>query len=461
MSWGAYVDRQRVGLSWSRNRDPSQANPSVVLTADVLQQTSYSSFNYDGTVNWSGDMGSGSHTGRLSGSSVYTHATLSKTYTASYSGTIAVDATVRGTSDGTSGTATVSDTVYIPRRPTANPTAPGTPSVVGLTSSTVELSWAAPSDMKGTTVDYYRVEVSTNSSFTNIVKNPTTTSRSITITGLDRSKTYYVRVRLAANGWDSNRTSPNSGTRSFKTLAEPPVLSNYSAYSISRSAATCGNVAISDNGGESPSNLRVQYNTSQSATGATVKTKGSWAAIQLTGLAPATTYYFRMAGYNSAGWGAYGPWRSFTTLSTSPSEPAPPVISAITDTGFVATWTAPALNGATLTGYTLVISDTDDPDTPVKTYNHGPDTLTRTVTGLTKAHDYQVYVRANATPASSGYSDAAPARTTGTLSTLFPFINIGPGGWRPFQLFAYDEADTPQRVALALNVGGVWKKEVL
>ena len=87
VDWTGYANRLRVGKEWSASRQPSQADPSYPVTARVYQATNYEFYDYDGHVNWSGSFGSGSHTGRLSNSNTYQHATLSKTFTASYSGT--------------------------------------------------------------------------------------------------------------------------------------------------------------------------------------------------------------------------------------------------------------------------------------------------------------------------------------------------------------------------------------
>lgn len=569
MSWGDYTNRQRVGTFLQSRRDPTQSNPNVRIRVDIRQQTNYSTFNYNGTVSWSGDFGSGSRTNRLSGSTALTHHQVDKTFTARYSGSRSVTLNVSGTTAGTSGTSSHSQNYLVPRRPTADPTKPGRPSASNIRSDRVTLSWSAPSDMKGTSVDYYRVQISTNSSFSNIVSSRTTSSRSITVTGLSGDRTYYARVRVAANGWDSNRRSPYSNTRSFstnydapgpvggrkttqtttsggriewsapndggkaitkyewqlrrsdqsttrtgtivqdsssdnstgnriatlsgldrytlyqfwcrayngkwgpwqdeattwgaksfRTNADPPQLADYQAQSVARTSAQTGWVTIADTGGQSPNNVRTQYNTVQSETGATTVTRGSWGVVSLSGLDPYTIYYFRMAGANSTGgWGPWGPWRSFTTLDTSPDDPAAPTITEVEENAVTFTWTQPALHEATLESYTAVFAE----------YGRGPTepvvsvSLSAGSTGPTRVGSpaflegvrYELFIRANASPSNSGFSPGADFYMPGTRETLFIHLREG-SSWR--RCAPYQRVDGVWRlVQPGFRADGVWK----
>lgn len=541
MAWGSYTNRQRVGTEMSRDRSPTQSNPSVQVTCVIKQQTDYTSFNYDGSVEWWGDMGSGSHTGRLNDNDAYTHATLKKTFTAYYSGTRNVDVAVRGTTKGTSGTSSVDSDYTIPRRPTGNPTAPGTPSVSANSSTSVDVSWGAPSDMKGTSLDYYRVEVSTTSSFSNIIKNPTTSSRSITIGGLPKGDTLYFRIRAACDGWDANRTSAYSGTRTFKmpadppstpstpsvsaitsdaakvtmsmpssngatitntilalfktssgddawrtdgegstalshtfagldpyttyyaraaasnaegtsgwsarrsfrTLAEPPTLTSYAALSTARTSAVIGGFVIGSTGGQSPSQVRVQWNTSASTSGATITSRSTWGNVTIPGLSALTTYYYRAAAYNSGGWGPYGEWKSFTTLDATPNDPVVSSVTGITDTTATVNWAAPVLNGTTIENYVVVLSRLNDPLAPERVMTVDPELLSATFTDLIVGTNYTAFVMAKATPGDSGFGPGFTFHTSGGTSSMSTFVT--------------DDEGNARAVWWWLNVGGTWK----
>ena len=121
--WTEYANRMRVGKEWSASRQPTQADPSYPVTAWIYQDTNYSRYNYDGYVNWSGSFGSGSHSGRLSNSNTYHHATISNTFTASYSGTQSFSLSISG-SGTDAGPVSGTWTGTVPRRPTGAPSAP-------------------------------------------------------------------------------------------------------------------------------------------------------------------------------------------------------------------------------------------------------------------------------------------------------------------------------------------------
>jgi hypothetical protein len=183
VTWSSYANRLSAGLDMTLSGSVTQASPTIDVDSKFYFRTDYSTYNND--IDWTYTTtagGDGSGTDRLHQDENLLVKSATSTRTASYSGTTSYGITLKGSGPG-AGPVSYTRTVTIPRRPTADPTAPGTPSASSVGSRSMVLTWAAPSDMKGTSVDYYRVEVSTNSSFSNIVKNPTTTGRSVTITG--------------------------------------------------------------------------------------------------------------------------------------------------------------------------------------------------------------------------------------------------------------------------------------
>jgi hypothetical protein len=272
--------------------------------------------------------------------------------------------------------------------------------------------------------------------------------------GLTPGGTYYVygrtRNAIGWSGWDISDV--------VVLPANPPTITDaYYAGNITRDSATIYNYVLSNTGGAAPNNARVEYNTAPNSTGSTVKTAGSWSHVTLTGLTDLTTYYYRVAAANTAGWGAYGPWKSFTTLDDTPNSVATPSFSSVTDTGFTATWTAPAMNGASFIAYRYELSLTSTFTTLVTS---GTTTnLSQTVSGLIPGTRYYFRVRANATPANGGYG-TNNQKTTGIApnSGLRVYSNVPDVGMRQGTLYA-NVGGVIRELRPMVNIGGTMQTE--
>ena len=172
----------------------------------------------------------------------------------------------------------------------------------------------------------YRLDVSTNSSFTTYVPGYQNLNVgnviSRNVTGLNPSTAYHYRVR-AYNG---GGTSGNSNIVNVTTLTPtgPPV-------AITNPATLIANFSARLNGSVNPHGLATtlyfQYGTTtsyglttaiQNKTGNTYQTVGA----NISGLAANTTYHFRIVATNGAGT-RYGVDRTFTTLTAT----GPPVVT--------------------------------------------------------------------------------------------------------------------------------------
>lgn len=312
----------------------------------------------------------------------------------------------------------------VPARTPVAPSAPGTPTVSSITSSTARASWTASSNTGGAAIRNYQMQLARNSSFTTGLSTVETKSGSIRhfdITGMTRATTYYLRVR-SHNG---TAWSPWSGTRSFKSAPVPPTVANtHSVINITRNSGTITGISVSDNGGEAPSDLRVQHNSSASTSGASVVTRGAWAQVTISGLPADAVRYYRVAAYNSAGWGSYGAWQSFRTLADAPDDMSTPTLSVLSNTAIRVIWSAPNMNGATFQQYRVEISLTSDFSNVVASATTTG--LQRDFTGLLPGTRYYVRVRAEATPNNSGWG-GAEVTTTGRAPNsglrLFTFVN--------------------------------------
>src|SRR5690606_7309396 len=105
----------------------------------------------------------------------------------------------------------------------------------------------------------YNFQIARNSGFTTGLSSVSSTTNSRAIVGMTRATDYWCRVRARNSaGW-----GPWSGVRQFRSAPELPVVSDtHTATAISRSSATITGFSMSDTGGESPTNVRVQHNSS-------------------------------------------------------------------------------------------------------------------------------------------------------------------------------------------------------
>lgn len=102
----------------------------------------------------------------------------------------------------------------------------------------------------------------------------------------------------------------------------PYLTSDYSAVGITQTGFTITGVHATANGG-TLNGMQLEVNTAANDTGALYFTTGTFANPVATGLAPNTSYYYRLRVKNSTyGYSAWGPWFVTKTLSTVPGAVA-------------------------------------------------------------------------------------------------------------------------------------------
>ncbi len=452
--WSGYSNRLRVGVYWVQSRNPTQADPSYPVYVEGWAQTNYGSYNFDLTGTWYGNWGDGSNSARASNSNPLLLVAGWQTFTASYDGEGSFGFGFIASGSG-AGPMNMERYGSVPRRPTANP---DPPRWVGLNAvdgpGKLQLTFAAPAEWRGSDSGRrYYWEISTQPNFATTTSTGYQTGGTLNISG-SAGVRYYVRVRSEGVWWDATRVSSwvtvNALAPTPPTLTAAPAATN-----VSRNSWVVPTAQIANNGGQAPINYRVMVNT-EPVDNTNIASSGSWSSRPVTGATADTLYYYKVSAYNYGGWGPWTDWTTVRTLDDAPSDPGAPTITDVTETSCTVTWVAPAANGATITGYDLVISDTANPAVPVKSYTGlSTSTLSQAVTGLTKAHNYQAYVRANGTPSSSGWGASGEFRTTGTLATLFPKVNDA-GTWKDFELWE-NQGGAWKKVQLQLNDGGTWK----
>jgi phosphodiesterase/alkaline phosphatase D-like protein len=220
--------------------------------------------------------------------------------------------------------------------PLQRPAAPGSPAAAALSSSSIQVTWAASAGATS-----YKVQRAPNrngrpgtwGTATAVAASP------FVSTGLSASTRYWYRVAASNAAGDSSYSSSVSAT-TLAPAAQPP--------------ATPANPAAT---AVSSTSIQVTWSASSGATGYRVQrapdasgAPGTWgAAVSDTaspfadsGLAAGTRYWYRVAASNAAGDSAYGAAVSATTLPAPlpPATPASPAATAVSSTSIQVTWSA-------------------------------------------------------------------------------------------------------------------------
>jgi RHS repeat-associated protein len=370
---------------------------SVTATTNMLPPAPPTGLTVTGTTDNSVTLSWTAPSGTVSGYSVYENGgstsvasstSTSATVTglnASQTYTFTVEATNAGGSSTPS--ASVSATTAAPP-----PAAPTGLTVTGTTSSSVSLSWTAPS---GPVTGYYVYQVvqtiigPTQEQLSNV----TVTGTTAVVTGLSRSTSYTLDVagyNISGTGSYSSTVTARTGSTSAPGAPTGLTVTGVTSSSVSLSwTAPSGTVTgyyVYENGGSAS----VASSTSTSVT--------------VTGLSASTAYTFTVAGYNSGGTGT--PSSSVpATTSAPPAPPAPPTgltVTGTTDTSVSLSWTAPS---GTVTGYYVY---ENGGSTSVATST----STSVTVTGLSESTGYTFTVAAYNSVNTGTPSSSVPATTT-------------------------------------------------
>jgi hypothetical protein len=130
----------------------------------------------------------------------------------------------------------------------------------------------------------------------------------------------------------------------------------------------------------------------------------------VTGLARATTYYWKVRAHNGAGWGPYSAAKSFRTDATVPDAPDAPTFSSVAATSAHAAFTGNSNGGAGYDSFQIQVATNSSFTSGLQTYTGG--VANATFSGLTRATTY--YSRARAHNA-IGWG---PYSTTSSFTTL-------------------------------------------
>lgn len=285
---------------------------------------------------------------------------------------IAGPATANGTQDvmfsvGATGTQGFGGggTIYGRVNRSTVPNAPTPVTYSNVTHNSMRLAWTLAGD-GGAAIDQILLRRSLTSSFASYVDIPLAANAlSYTATGLDTDTLYYWRV-FAHN---SRGFSPNSGTTSQRTAGRPAVPATPTVTNITLNGVTIA-WKIPANGGMPITAMVLQRSTKADFSEDLVTNTVSAAAtaMNVTGLIPGTTYYWRVIARNAAGDSGPSGTRQATTLGAQ----TPTLSMTRTDTTSSAVLTLPS--GSTgFTKYTLqrrivgqtAVASTDSATSPI------------------------------------------------------------------------------------------------
>ena len=237
-------------------------------------------------------------------------------------------------------------------------------------SDQIDLSWTEPADDNGSPVTGYRIQVSDDAGAT--WGGLASTGASVTSyshTGLDPATTRHYRVFASSTVGESQPSNEANATTEANVPGRPTGLTatpqGSNRINLSWSPPT-------DNGGSAITSYRIEI-TPQGGSPRTIQTGSAATTYPHTGLAPGSTWRYRVSAVNSAGSGAWSLSATATTDANKPSAPTRLAATTVDSATISLQWQAPSSNGgADITGYqiearphpdstwTIIVQDTND-----------------------------------------------------------------------------------------------------
>ena len=215
------------------------------------------------------------------------------------------------------------------------------------------LNWDLPATNGGAAIFDYKVEMTSATAWTTITHAPSN-SLSYTITGLQKGKTYKVRVSAITSVGEGDVSDVFTFTAA---TTAPGVPTNLKVGSVTKSGAVLTWSTPADTGGLAVSDYVVETSVDNGVTWlAVAHTASNSTQMTLSKLAGDTAYLVRVSAKNSTGV-SEATYESFVTPAGSPTSARD---LRATPSGSTATlsWLAPASdNGASITDYMIEVSN--------------------------------------------------------------------------------------------------------
>src|SRR6058998_984134 len=297
---------------------------------------------------------------------------------------------------GVNGSLTRTTTLALVVNPSP-PTAPSSLTATALSSSRIDLTWAASSGA----VTNYQVErcQTTACSFAPIATASGTTYSDTT--GLSASTSYTYRVRASGPGG----LSAYSNTASATTLAPPPPTAPSSLTATALSSSRIDLAWAASSG--AVTNYQVERCRTAACSFAPIATASGTTYSDTTGLSASTSYTYRVRASGPGGLSAYSNTASATTLAPPPpTAPSSLTATALSSSRIDLAWAA---SSGAVTNYQVERCQTTACSfAPIATASG---TTYSDTTGLSASTSYTYRVRASGPGGLSAYSNTASATT--------------------------------------------------
>ena len=328
------------------------------------------------------------------------------------------------------------------------PTVPGAPTSLTATASgstTIDLSWTAPSSDGGSPITGYRITVSPNgtSGWSDLVATTNSTTTTYSHTGLAPGTTRHYRV-LAINAIGQSFTSNVDDATTATANTVPGAPTGLTATADGTTAIDLSWTEPADNGGASISGYKIEDSPNGSSGWTELVANHTSTSYSHTGLSPGTTRHYRVSAINSVGTGSASNVANATTGTANTVPGAPTGLTATADgtTAIDLSWTEPADNGGSaITGYRIEVSPNGTSSWTNRVANTGSTTTSYSHTGLSagSTRHYRVSaINSAGTGAASNVDDATtddddqPGLAVVTVHALA--TSVSGGGLARFEL---------------------------
>ncbi len=278
------------------------------------------------------------------------------------------------------------------------PADPSNLSASAVSSSQINLAWTDnSSDETG-----FQIERSTDGANFGQIATVGAGVTAYQNTGLAAGATYWYRVRATNGAGDSGYSNVASATT--QNIAPPAAPSNLTATAVSSSQI---NLAWTDNSSDE-TGFQIERSTDGANFGQIAALGAGVTSYQNSGLAPGTTYWYRVRAVNSGGNSPYSNVATAATPSGSPpAAPSGLTAAAVSRTQINLAWTD---NSSNETGFRIERSVNNTSNfTEIATVGSGVTAFSNT--GLSGNTRYYYRVRAYNGAGNSAYSNTASART--------------------------------------------------
>ncbi|MGZ3769869.1 MAG: fibronectin type III domain-containing protein [Bdellovibrio sp.] len=376
----AVVSSSQINLTWVDN--------SADETSFVVERSSSSGGTFTAIATLAANATSYSNTG-LTASTTYYYR---------------VHAVNSGGNSANSNTASATTQAAV----TTAPVAPSSLAATVASSSQINLSWTDNSNNESG----FKVERGTSSAgpFT-LITTTAANASSYSDASLAASTTYYYRIAATNAVGTSSYTAVVSATTQAPAATVPAAPSGLGATAAS---ATQINLSWVDNS-NNESGFKVERAASSSGPFSLIFTSAAGVtSYSDTGLSSATTYYYRVYSYNSAGNSAATSVANATTSASVPATPSALAATAASATQINLSWTD---NSSNETGFKVErATAAAGPFSLLSTLGANVVSYSDTTGSAATTYYYRVY--AYNSGGNSGYSSTASAATFGTFSWI-------------------------------------------